>query len=686
MNGLVNLIKRLLLAAVPLFAMPVVTVPLAAELTVIERQGFGVELREMYSNRAGNLFDGNMDTRITMKQGHPLRVSWTEDADIRGIYIRWYAAPSSLTVIRYGPDRTKLTTQKAPAVLRRQYIEAGEGCCSIEFTSREGDYAVSELSVVHSDAALPFSSPRPCDTIVFVPAPGEEYSLYGGLLPRLVHAGREVMVVYMCSAEPALEEECLVALEALGITNEPVFLRLTVREPRDTAKLVETWKSALSKHPISSLLSESAPTLIIAPDGNDETFSRFAQATGLMVAEGFKKAGLAKGTDFYRVTSKAEKEEEIADWKADGAYDAAKDLYSNLKSLHYRHDLPASQTGFLSENGLALLSPVTGWSPEYSSGIESAQKKASEASPHIDAVSNGISEERNPEEFFFRQPDEPEEIVLADEENGHWEYRSDYLSVIVDRHLDETVPLAWCTAHIRMRGESSFRSVISSAISNESRLRAWRIARRTKAVLLITGDNLVTSEKKKKGLLIRNGTYYTDFRAEYAMMFGDDLGMTILDPGSADGQLLADNGVKDVFSFGPVLLREGEIQFGRIERHRVANNGNPRCGIGMIEPGHLVAIVVDGRQKGYSLGVDLREFAKMFLDEGCMDAYNLDGGGSTAMVFMGENLNVHGGMSWDNQRYLPEALLWGWSRLVPSENAPINNIGNGWGNLKDLRY
>ncbi len=681
MHGTMNLTKRLLCVAIPLFVISWISVSFAEGLTTVEHDNFRVEMREAYTDRADNLFDGNMDTRITMKEGHPLRVSWETSEDIRGVFIRWYKAPSSITVIRYGADGTKLTTQKAQTSPRRQYIEAGEDCCGIEFTSRDGDFAVSELSVVYSDAALPFSSPKPCDTVVFVPVPGEEYTLYGGLLPRLVQVGREVVVVYMRSAEPALEEECLTTLETLGITNEPVFLRLTAREPRETTKLVEIWKSALNKRPVSSMLSEFAPTLVIAPDGEDETLSRFDRATGFLVTEGFKKAGLADISAFYCMTNR--EGADISDWKADGSYDLAEDLYKSLTSLHYRHDLPTAQTGFFSEDGLSLIAPAADLPYDDTSGSSVA---AHGDSREPESIQNGIDGGDNSFESFFSRPNEPEEIVFADQENGHWEYRSRFLSVIVDRHLDDTVPLAWCTAHIRMHEENGFRSVISSTISNESRLRAWRIARRTKAVLLITGDNLVTSEKKKKGLLIRNGRFYGDYCAEHAMMFGDDLGMTILDPGTVDGEVLADNGVKDVFSFGPVLVRDGVIQFDRIERHRVANNGNPRCGIGMVEPGHLVAIVVDGRQKGYSLGVDLRDFAQMFLDEGCVDAYNLDGGGSTAMVFMGENLNVHGGKSWDNQRYLPEALLWGWSKLVPGENDPISNIGNGWGNLKDLRF
>jgi hypothetical protein len=46
----------------------------------------------------------------------------------------------------------------------------------------------------------------------------------------------------------------------------------------------------------------------------------------------------------------------------------------------------------------------------------------------------------------------------------------------------------------------------------------------------------------------------------------------------------------------------------------------------------LYLITVDGRQPGYSVGMTLRESARLALDLGATDALNLDGGGSTAMA------------------------------------------------------
>ena len=108
-------------------------------------------------------------------------------------------------------------------------------------------------------------------------------------------------------------------------------------------------------------------------------------------------------------------------------------------------------------------------------------------------------------------------------------------------------------------------------------------------------------------------------------------------------------------------------------KHRVFKE-NPRCGVGMVEPGHFVVIVSDGRDTRRAFGYTLEEFAQVFADQGVQIAYNLDGGSSAAMVFMGEHVNWHSG---GTQRTWADALIWGYSRLVPSTSDPLLHPGYG---------
>ena len=59
---------------------------------------------------------------------------------------------------------------------------------------------------------------------------------------------------------------------------------------------------------------------------------------------------------------------------------------------------------------------------------------------------------------------------------------------------------------------------------------------------------------------------------------------------------------------------------------------HPRTAIGNDGTGSMVwLVVVDGRQKGYSEGMDLYELGSLMVDLGCWDAVNMDGGGSSIM-------------------------------------------------------
>lgn len=67
----------------------------------------------------------------------------------------------------------------------------------------------------------------------------------------------------------------------------------------------------------------------------------------------------------------------------------------------------------------------------------------------------------------------------------------------------------------------------------------------------------------------------------------------------------------------------------------------PRCALGMIEPYHYIILTVKGRVKS-SKGVYLNWLAEKMLEKGAVEALNLDGGGTVALVFMGNILNKTG--------------------------------------------
>jgi exopolysaccharide biosynthesis protein len=98
-------------------------------------------------------------------------------------------------------------------------------------------------------------------------------------------------------------------------------------------------------------------------------------------------------------------------------------------------------------------------------------------------------------------------------------------------------------------------------------------------------------------------------------------------------------GVRDTFNFGPVLIKDGQAQPIDTKNFKLTTYKDPRTVVGMVTPGKYVLLVADGRGKGGSLGLNHNEMIQIMQSYGCQFAYNMDGGGSSAMVYRGTVLN-----------------------------------------------
>ena len=133
-----------------------------------------------------------------------------------------------------------------------------------------------------------------------------------------------------------------------------------------------------------------------------------------------------------------------------------------------------------------------------------------------------------------------------------------------------------------------------------------------------------------------------------------------------DGEEYLANGAYLVYSFGPALVRDGEINPLLITNSRYTNNqaAQPRYGFGMVEPGHYVAILTEGRLKD-SKGNTCKDLADLMLAEGCTEALNLDGGLTCIMLFMGQQISRMGKVDGSSTvRKTNEILAVGTSELV----------------------
>ncbi|MEA4813858.1 MAG: phosphodiester glycosidase family protein [Oscillospiraceae bacterium] len=163
------------------------------------------------------------------------------------------------------------------------------------------------------------------------------------------------------------------------------------------------------------------------------------------------------------------------------------------------------------------------------------------------------------------------------------------------------------------------------------------IADEANAILAINGDYY----SARSGYVIRNGVLYRSTSAgknQEDLVIWDDGTFDIISEGDCTAQELLDKGAQQVLSFGPGLVENGEMAVDENDEVAKAKTSNPRTAIGMIEKLHYVFVVADGRTDE-SEGLSLYELAQFMKSLGADTAYNLDGGGSSTMVFNGKVVN-----------------------------------------------
>lgn len=85
-----------------------------------------------------------------------------------------------------------------------------------------------------------------------------------------------------------------------------------------------------------------------------------------------------------------------------------------------------------------------------------------------------------------------------------------------------------------------------------------------------------------------------------------------------------------IAAFGAVLVKDGKINVTKASNY--TSSRASRTAIGITAEGKVVMMVLDGRQLPFSAGGAMEEIAQIMLEAGCVDAVNLDGGGSTTYL------------------------------------------------------
>lgn len=162
------------------------------------------------------------------------------------------------------------------------------------------------------------------------------------------------------------------------------------------------------------------------------------------------------------------------------------------------------------------------------------------------------------------------------------------------------------------------------------------MAEENNAVLAINGDYYGA---RQSGYVIRNGVVYRNQGSNGEdMVISKDGSLSFISESDTTTDSLIQKQAWQVLSFGPVLVENGEVAVTENDEVGMAMASNPRTAIGTVAKNHYLFVVSDGRTSE-SAGLSLYELANFIKSLGATNVYNLDGGGSSTMVFQGEVVN-----------------------------------------------
>ena len=259
-------------------------------------------------------------------------------------------------------------------------------------------------------------------------------------------------------------------------------------------------------------------------------------------------------------------------------------------------------------------------------------------------------------------PEGQGEFFLADEDEGVWLYASPSLRVEIHRVQQKSPKLLrWYEAEIFCKPEEDMFTTYAYDESRYTRSSVLTdpdaIARQHHLVFAMNSDFFIYRVARQKevnytypiGIVIRRGNLMYDVPKKPTSSVYPPLDVCAIYPdggvklflnGETTGKALAAEGARDVLSFGPILVQNGEISprssaFGDVD--------NPRTAFGMVEKGHYWCVLLEGRLAStYSQGGSCMWMAETMKRLGCTQAINLDGGQTACMIFMGQRINKIG--------------------------------------------
>jgi hypothetical protein len=247
----------------------------------------------------------------------------------------------------------------------------------------------------------------------------------------------------------------------------------------------------------------------------------------------------------------------------------------------------------------------------------------------------------------------PDKFTDGSVDSGDDHYISKDINIKMTKYMENGYE--WCIAEIFIRNKDNFQAFFSTGKFKWGAI-ASTLDQATvrNAILAISGDN-TANRGNPLGYELRNGGQLElDKPWQDIFVMYNDGSMKAFDKASFETEISSiratggsNGGVWQIWTFGPMLLDAGGQPMTKFAPDSITKAGNERTAIGYCEPGHYYFMTAGSSDPEARVGPSLAELSQKMYNLGCVAAYNMDGGQSSAMVFNGKLVNnpYHGGRS-----------------------------------------
>ncbi len=194
-------------------------------------------------------------------------------------------------------------------------------------------------------------------------------------------------------------------------------------------------------------------------------------------------------------------------------------------------------------------------------------------------------------------------------------------------------------ARITISSPLQLRTLSAGGFDSAATNYGYKLAKRANAVLAIDGDYYFYTGK---GFILRQGIEYQNILdgTRDVLLIDEDGDFHIVrnaEQGSVSAEV---NGkaVWNAFYFGPALVVDGERVKNPTGDNMAENKPRQRMCLAQTGPLEYMVICCAGPARG-SDGMTLDAFSRLVAEQNVLNAYNLDGGDSTMLIFNGEKVN-----------------------------------------------